>query len=129
MLPTAPMSDAAVPRVVSGTVPGIAGNQDDPRRKFIMNATNATRHRCPCCGFLTLHERGAYEICPVCLWEDDDGDEHFCSPAPERPRGPNAVHLWEARENFREFGAAESRLSGLVRGPRPEEVPGEGLDC
>lgn len=28
-------------------------------------------HRCPCCGFLTLDERGTFEICPVCFWEDD----------------------------------------------------------
>lgn len=26
---------------------------------------------CPCCGYRTLQERGQYEICPVCSWEDD----------------------------------------------------------
>jgi len=29
-------------------------------------------YSCPCCGYLTLPERGAYDICPVCFWEDDD---------------------------------------------------------
>ena len=31
---------------------------------------------CPCCGYLTLDERGGYEICPVCYWEDDGQDDH-----------------------------------------------------
>lgn len=30
-------------------------------------------HPCPCCGFRTLteEERGSYELCRVCGWEDD----------------------------------------------------------
>ncbi|HEI2325144.1 TPA: hypothetical protein SI485_004590, partial [Escherichia coli] len=28
-------------------------------------------YKCPCCGYLTLPERGQYDICPVCQWEDD----------------------------------------------------------
>lgn len=31
---------------------------------------------CPCCGYMTLDRRGAYDICPVCFWEDD-GSEFF----------------------------------------------------
>jgi hypothetical protein len=26
---------------------------------------------CPCCGSFTLDEKGAYEACGVCGWEDD----------------------------------------------------------
>ena len=26
---------------------------------------------CPCCLYQTIKERGQYEICPVCFWEDD----------------------------------------------------------
>jgi Cysteine-rich CPCC len=33
-------------------------------------------YRCPCCGFITLTERSADEICPVCFWEDDGQDDH-----------------------------------------------------
>lgn len=25
---------------------------------------------CPCCDYPTLTERGMYEICPICWWED-----------------------------------------------------------
>lgn len=30
---------------------------------------------CPGCGYPTLSERGAYEICGVCNWEDDNQDD------------------------------------------------------
>lgn len=28
-------------------------------------------YRCPCCGAFTRGERGAWDICRVCRWEDD----------------------------------------------------------
>ena len=62
-------------------------------------------HRCPCCGFRTLGERGGYEICSVCFWEDDGQDEH---DADEVRGGPNGdLSLTQARQNFREFGASD----------------------
>ncbi|WP_286674588.1 CPCC family cysteine-rich protein, partial [Clostridium sp. ZBS4] len=30
---------------------------------------------CPCCLYQTIKERGRYEICPVCFWEDDGNNE------------------------------------------------------
>ncbi|MDF2192753.1 CPCC family cysteine-rich protein [Paraflavitalea sp. CAU 1676] len=30
---------------------------------------------CPGCGYPTLEQRGSYEICDVCKWEDDGQDE------------------------------------------------------
>nr|WP_282707098.1 CPCC family cysteine-rich protein [Nonomuraea coxensis] len=38
--------------------PALRGPQDGP-------------YACPCCRYVTLGERGGFEICPVCLWEDD----------------------------------------------------------
>ena len=32
-------------------------------------------YTCPCCGHPTLGERGAYEICDECGWEDDGQDD------------------------------------------------------
>ncbi|WP_423835832.1 CPCC family cysteine-rich protein [Streptomyces endophytica] len=75
---------------------------------------------CPCCGFLTLEQRGFYEICPVCGWEDDGQDDHN---ADEYIGGPNRVSLTEARRNYASFGAAEERDRQRVRPPRPEEFP------
>ncbi len=49
------------------------------------------RHPCPCCGFDTLNASGAYELCPICLWEDgeDEGE---------------TLELRQARANFRDHG-------------------------
>ncbi|WP_415924955.1 CPCC family cysteine-rich protein [Streptomyces sp. AK04-3B] len=36
----------------------------------IQRQPRTARTPCPFCGFLTLDERGSYEISPVCSWED-----------------------------------------------------------
>lgn len=63
---------------------------------------------CPCCEYLTLRERGEYQICPVCRWEDTGVDEHSAYS------GPNHMTLGEGRENFKKFGAVSERASALV---------------
>jgi hypothetical protein len=76
---------------------------------------------CPCCGYLTLRERGMYQICPVCSWEDDGQDDH---DADDERGGPNrGLSLTEARQNFTAYGASERRRLHLVRGPQPHEHP------
>lgn len=55
-------------------------------------------YTCPCCGYPTLGERGAYEICSICDWEDDGQDD---PRADEVWGGPNGGYsLSEARANF-----------------------------
>ncbi len=80
-----------------------------------------SRYPCPCCGYLTLDQQppGSFVICPVCWWEDDDVQGRD----PEYAGGANAVSLRQARENFRSFGASETRFSSNVRRPTPDEVP------
>lgn len=76
-------------------------------------------YRCPCCTFKTLYGRGHYEICPVCFWEDDGQDDH---DAGEVRGGPNGtLSLTEARANFRNFGACETRVLNMVRRPLQDE--------
>lgn len=91
---------------------------------------------CPCCGYRTLNERGAYDICPVCFWEDDayivikDGaingvrfdrdvsDEELL----DVPSGANhGLTLREGRDNYRRLGACEERMQMNVRKPRWSE--------
>jgi hypothetical protein len=74
---------------------------------------------CPCCGHATLTERGIYEICPVCFWEDDGQDNH---DADEWRGGPNRVSLREGRINYLRFGASIEADCESVRRPTPEEV-------
>jgi hypothetical protein len=77
---------------------------------------------CPCCGFVTLPERGAYDICPVCFWEDDGQDDH---DADEVRGGPNySLSLSEARRNFSRIGAVEERVLPHVRPPTDDERQG-----
>lgn len=81
------------------------------------------RVQCPCCGYYTLDRRGGFELCPVCLWQDEEYREQFGKFAPERPHGPNRVHLWQARRNFIDFGASEKRRRPRVRPPHDIERP------
>jgi hypothetical protein len=53
---------------------------------------------CPGCGYPTLTERGSYEICDVCNWEDDNQDD---DEADKVWGGPNAnLSLTENRINI-----------------------------
>jgi Cysteine-rich CPCC len=55
-------------------------------------------YTCPCCGHATLTERGAYEICSECGWEDDGQDEHDSAVVRGGPNGP--VSLDQARRQY-----------------------------
>ena len=39
---------------------------------------------CACCGFESLPSRGEYDVCPVCMWEDDGTDLSTVFSAPNR---------------------------------------------
>ncbi len=58
---------------------------------------------CPCCRYRTLSQRGAYEICPVCFWEDDG------SSLPEQFSGPNHMTVMEGQLNFAHFGSCSKQ--------------------
>ena len=67
------------------------------------------RHACPCCGYPTLGERGGYEICELCDWEDDGQDDPH---ADEEWGGPNGHYsLTDARRNFRRHGRCTPRTT------------------
>ena len=78
------------------------------------------KYRCPCCGYKTLNERGEYEICAVCFWEDDGQDDVDANT--NRILGPNHISLTLGRENYQRFGATQKRALACVRPPLPEEM-------
>jgi hypothetical protein len=91
---------------------GILKNISEPRH-------SDKTYRCPCCAYKTLHERGGYEICPVCFWEDDEQDDH---DADEVRGGPNGtLSLSDGRKNFKLQGAYDARFVNNVRPPLPDE--------
>ena len=66
--------------------------------------------QCPCCDYFTMTNRGDYEICEICFWEDsgqdlDDLKSHS---------GPNHITLEQGRENFLRFGACEEKFTEHV---------------
>jgi hypothetical protein len=85
--------------------------------------TAEPRFPCQCCGCLTLSEddRGSYEICPICFWEDD----YVQNRDPDFRGGANVPSLNEARRNYARFGAIEERWLPNVRPPRAGERPAE----
>lgn len=65
-----------------------------------------TPYSCPCCGHRTLTERGGYEICRVCDWEDDGQDDHDSHVVRGGPNG--RLSLDDARQRF-DAGGGERR--------------------
>ena len=55
--------------------------------------------KCPCCGYRSLEEGRAYQVCRVCFWEDDGTQDLDTISA------PNHMTLREARQNFERLGA------------------------
>ena len=75
---------------------------------------------CPCCGCVTLQNRGYYEICHVCFWED----EPVASEYPDEVFGANGdLSLNQARQNYQRFGACEQGALPYVNKPIAEEIP------
>ncbi|MDH0032095.1 MULTISPECIES: CPCC family cysteine-rich protein [unclassified Acinetobacter] len=76
---------------------------------------------CLCCGYLTRDEpsNGDYDICPVCFWEDDpvQAEDHNYGG------GANVLSLYQARKNFKKYGAMEERFVKDVRKPKDKEIP------
>lgn len=72
-------------------------------------------YACPCCGYKTLPDRGAYHLCPVCWWEDE-GTE------PWEYSGPNNGTLYEAQQAFLADDRPHRRHSWKVRAPKAREA-------
>ena len=62
----------------------------------------ARLYTCPCCGHPTLTERGAYDICVECGWEDDGQDDHDSHVIRGGPNGP--LSLDAARTAYEHCG-------------------------
>ncbi|GAA3937096.1 hypothetical protein GO495_13490 [Chitinophaga oryziterrae] len=72
-----------------------------------LQANDIPLYTCPGCGFPTLAERGSFDICDICSWEDDGQDDHANSILDEllvagmKISGPNGhLSLTENRINI-----------------------------
>ena len=89
-------------------------------RSVIKAAREGVMYQCPCCRHKTLEERGGFEVCPVCFWEDDGQDDQDADTVRGGPNG--ALSLTQARENYRAYGASCRDVLSYVRKPLPEEL-------
>lgn len=68
------------------------------RQRRDVNSEDILKNSCPVCGYLTLDERDAFEICGICFWEDDGVDDL----EDNEYSGPNHMTLKEGRIIFQE---------------------------
>ncbi|WP_040254283.1 CPCC family cysteine-rich protein [Psychroserpens mesophilus] len=78
-----------------------------------LKENNLNLYTCPGCGYPTLTERGKYEICEVCNWEDDNQDD---VNEDEVWGGPNSyLSLTENRINIgRVLNLLAENLNGKI---------------
>jgi hypothetical protein len=89
-------------------------------RSVVQPRVEGVLNHCPCCGCRTLSERGGFDICPVCFWEDDGQDDADADTIRGGPNG--SLSLTQARQNFKEFGACDRKSLKHVRKPKPDEM-------
>lgn len=77
------------------------------------NKKDSSLYKCPCCSRFTLYERGAYEICRVCDWEDDPVQ----STDPAYSGGANSSNLSDAQARWTESLEQLMRESMRTIGP------------
>lgn len=74
---------------------------------------------CPCCGYPTLKERAAYDICILCNWEDlpfGDSFDRFEDVDPDGNSG-----LAESRRNFNKYFIMYS-VKRIIDRQTPKEI-------
>lgn len=109
-------------------------NLESVTNEFLLNSLNIDSIEgepikllaCPCCGRRTIEERGNYEICRVCWWEDDgqDNDE-----ADQIFGGPNyGISLTNGRFHFLKFGIYDPNREDLINNKEPMEKYEKGRE-
>lgn len=83
-------------------------------QKNVFADSSGGPYSCPCCGHLTLAERGGYEICDECGWEDDGQDDHDAEVVRGGPNG---------RQSLADARAAYVSQGGTPLSHRPPSDP------
>lgn len=91
--------------------------QDVTTMRYLSALSTDALMPCPCCQHRTIPERGTYELCPVCFWEDDPGQFQ----TPDSPDGANGLSLVDGRKSYQQIGAIHSSFLSKVRPARGSE--------
>lgn len=54
--------------------------------------------KCPVCGKYKFYEEDDFDVCPICMWENDE----YQNKNPDYAGGANQMSLNEARKAYRE---------------------------
>ena len=101
------------PLILKGIIHGFKGVRNEyleiefkqlTNQQVVIKGEVEDFEKCPCCGYKTLTERRAWDICEVCYWEDDIVENLDIESA------ANRMTLRQAKENFKKIGACEARL-------------------
>lgn len=73
---------------------------------------------CDCCGYKSLNSNDMGEICPICYWEQDyfHPNDQFCMSS------ANYMTLYQAQENYNNFGSHKRKFISRCRGPLKNEI-------
>lgn len=78
-------------------------------QKNVLAPVRDSPYTCPCCGHPDLAERGVYEICGECGWEDDGQDDHDSAVIRGGPNGHMSLDAARA-EYARTGGTAQAHV-------------------
>ncbi len=69
---------------------------------------------CPCCKYYSIEpgDEGRWDICTVCFWENGGS-------------GPNRMKLFEAKNNFKKFGAIDKSSLAYIDEEGPQKYAKE----
>lgn len=77
------------------------------------------KSKCPCCNYYSLNTKDPlkHEICQICFWENDpiQNDDEFYAG------GANEMCLYQAKQNYINYGAISFEYTKYVREPRFDE--------
>ncbi|KAB7778749.1 hypothetical protein CEK65_07480 [Xanthomonas sp. LMG 12459] len=71
--------------------------------------------RCPCCGYKTLSERAAFEICAIFFWEDDGQDNDDADAVLGSPNG--SLSLTKPEPTISNLARLAGRISHMSARP------------
>ena len=94
------------------------------RRKIFdsyLSSNKIDKVTCPGCRYPTLKEKGAYEICKVCNWEDDEQNDDNADEIVSGGSNGNISLTQNRLQIFKEL-TDEAKLAGRMLSEDPEHV-------
>lgn len=84
--------------------------EEDPAYDYLTeNEPDSQKHRCPVCGRFEFQDRGCFDICPYCGWEDDDTENSTLV-------GANGIPFSDYQKRYYEYVSANPNYRWQIDG-------------